>query len=57
MYNGNEKSIAFTAVSRREMAMLQEFIQHIDPNAFVTALKSNEILGNGFKSLKDQVED
>ncbi|MAE08105.1 MAG: membrane protein [Bacteroidetes bacterium] len=57
MYSGNEKSIAFTAVSRREMAMLQEFIHQIDPNAFVTALNSNEILGNGFKSLKEKVED
>ena len=57
MYKGNEKSIAFTAVTRREMAMLQEFINKIDPNAFVTALNSNEILGNGFKSLRDKVED
>ncbi|MBC8321287.1 MAG: YitT family protein [Bacteroidetes bacterium] len=57
MFSGQEKSIAFTAVSRREMAMLQEFIHHVDPNAFVTVLNSNEILGNGFKSLKDKIED
>ena len=57
MYNGKEKSIVFTAVTRREMAMLQEFINQIDPDAFVTAMNSNEILGNGFKSLRDKVED
>lgn len=57
MYSGNEKSIVFTVVTRREMSMLQEFINSIDPNAFVTVLNSNEILGNGFKSLKEKVED
>lgn len=57
MYNGKDKTIVFTAVSRREMAMLQEFIHQIDPQAFVTALSSNEIIGNGFKSLEDKVDD
>ncbi len=57
MYSGNEKSIVFTVVTRREMSMLQEFVNKIDPNAFVTVLNSNEILGNGFKSLKEKVED
>ena len=57
MYSGNDKSIVFTVVTRREMSMLQEFIHKIDPNAFVTVLNSNEILGNGFKSLKEKVQD
>lgn len=57
MYSGNDKSIVFTVVTRREMAMLTEFVNSIDPNAFVTVLNSNEILGNGFKSLKEKVED
>jgi len=56
MYKQNEKSIIFTVVSRREMSMLREYINHIDPNAFVTAINSNEILGNGFKSLNDKSE-
>jgi len=57
MYSGNEKSIVFTVVTRREMSMLTEFVNSIDPNAFVTVLNSNEILGNGFKSLKEKVQD
>jgi uncharacterized membrane-anchored protein YitT (DUF2179 family) len=57
MYKRDEKSIIFTVVSRREMSMLREFINQIDPNAFVTAINSNEILGNGFKSLNDKIED
>ena len=56
MYQGADKSIAFVVVNRREMTMLQDFINTIDPNAFVTVLNSNEILGNGFRSLKDKVE-
>jgi len=56
MYKHNEKSIIFTVVSRREMSMLREFINQIDPHAFVTAINSNEILGNGFKSLNDKSE-
>ena len=57
MYNGEEKSIIYTVLTRREMALLQDFISQIDPNAFLTVINANEILGNGFKSLKDKVSD
>jgi len=56
MYTGSDKSIAFVVVNRREMTMLQDYIHHIDPKAFVTVLNSNEILGNGFRSLKDKID-
>ncbi len=55
MYNGAERTVIFTVVNRREMAMLQEYIHSIDPRAFVTVINANEILGEGFKSLKDKV--
>jgi uncharacterized membrane-anchored protein YitT (DUF2179 family) len=57
MYNRNDRSIVFTVVNRRETVMLQDYIHQIDPNAFVTVLNANEILGNGFRSLKDKLED
>ena len=57
LYNQNDRSIVFTVVNRRETVMLQDYIHQIDPNAFVTVLNANEILGNGFKSLKDKLED
>lgn len=57
MYNESEKTIIYTVVSRREMAMLQDFINQIDPHAFMTVINANEILGNGFKSLKDKISD
>ncbi len=55
LYNNYERSIVFTVINRREIVMLQDFINGIDPNAFVTVINANEILGNGFKSLKDKV--
>jgi len=52
MYKGQEKKVIFTNVNRREVHMLRDFIQEIDPNAFITVIDANEILGNGFKPLK-----
>ncbi len=57
MYNGAEKTVIFTVVSRREMAMLQEYIHDIDPKAFVTVINASEILGEGFKSLREKVTE
>lgn len=57
MYNGSDKTIIFTVVNRREMALLEEYIHEIDPKAFLTVLEANEILGEGFKSLKEKLED
>lgn len=57
MFNGSEKSIIYTVLNRRELAILQDFINKIDPNAFLTVINANETLGNGFKSLRDKVSD
>lgn len=57
LYNQNDRSVVFTVVNRRETVMLQDYINSIDPNAFVTVMNANEILGNGFKSLREKVEE
>lgn len=57
LYSNVERKIVFTVVNRRETVMLQDYINKIDPGAFVTVINANEILGNGFKSLKEKVED
>jgi len=57
MYNQDEKKVIFTVVNRRELAILEEYIHSIDPNAFLTVSNANEILGKGFKSLGDKVSD
>lgn len=57
MYNNQDRTMIYTVVNRREMAMLQEFVHHIDPDAFMTVINANEILGKGFKSLREKVSD
>jgi uncharacterized membrane-anchored protein YitT (DUF2179 family) len=53
MYEGKERKLIFTNVSRREAFILKEFIRDIDPKAFVTIIDANEIIGDGFKSFKE----
>ncbi len=55
MFKKKDKTIIFTVVNRREVAILQEFIRSIDEKAFVTVINANEILGEGFKSLNEKV--
>ena len=53
MYNQKEKTVIYTVVNRRELAILQDFVHKTDPDAFLTVINANEILGKGFKSLND----
>ncbi|MFZ5430299.1 MAG: YitT family protein [Bacteroidota bacterium] len=53
MYTNEEKQMIFTVVSRRELAILEDYIREIDPGAFITIMDTKEILGEGFKSLND----
>jgi uncharacterized membrane-anchored protein YitT (DUF2179 family) len=55
MYKGQEKKVIFTNVSRREVHILKDYIEEIDPNAFITVIDANEILGNGFKPLQREI--
>lgn len=57
MYNHAQKQIIFTVVNPRELYMLEEYIHRVDPDAFVAVLDAYEILGKGFKSLSEKVED
>lgn len=57
MFTGDEKQIIYTVVSRREVAILEEYISKIDPDAFITVMETKEILGEGFQSLKHKLED
>lgn len=55
MYANNERPVIFTVVNRRELAILEDYIHDIDPDAFLTVSNTSEILGNGFKSLRAKV--
>ncbi|MBI9054747.1 MAG: YitT family protein [Bacteroidales bacterium] len=54
MFKGLDKKIIFTNVSRREQAILKDFIKEVDPYAFMTVINANEVLGNGFKSIQEE---
>ena len=56
MYDGSKKTIIYTVVTRRELMILQSFIHKVDPDAFLTVINANEVLGDGFKSLTEKVE-
>jgi uncharacterized membrane-anchored protein YitT (DUF2179 family) len=56
MFGGQDRTIIFTNVNRRELSMLQEYIHTIDPKAFMTVINANEVLGEGFRSLKDKID-
>lgn len=53
MYRGTERSILYTILSRREMLTLRYKIAEIDPAAFINVIDSSEILGEGFKAIKE----
>jgi uncharacterized membrane-anchored protein YitT (DUF2179 family) len=55
MYNNADRRMIHTVVSRRELGLLEEYIHEIDPKAFLTVTDATEILGEGFKSLKEKV--
>ena len=57
MYTNEEKNIIFTVVSRREVAIIEEHINMVDPDAFITIMDASEILGEGFRSLRTKVGD
>lgn len=56
MYNNSEKKIIFVNVNRRELAILQDYINQIDPKAFLTVIEASEILGEGFKPLEPALQ-
>lgn len=52
MFEGNPKKIIYCNLTRRELAILQDYINTIDPNAFLTVMDANQVIGNGFKTFE-----
>ncbi len=57
MFKNDEKKIIYTVLNRREVALLKDFISEVDSKAFLTVIDANEILGEGFKSLEETLEN
>ena len=49
LYQGAERNMIYTILTRREMMILRYRIAEIDPNAFINVIDSKEIIGRGFK--------
>ncbi|MBN2166789.1 MAG: YitT family protein [Marinilabiliaceae bacterium] len=56
MYSGEAKKVIFTVITRRELSELESKIYCIDPKAFLTVINTSEILGEGFKSLNEKID-
>jgi uncharacterized membrane-anchored protein YitT (DUF2179 family) len=53
MYTKEDKTLVFTVINRREVAILKDFIKHVDPDAFIVVLDAHEAIGEGFKSIHE----
>jgi uncharacterized membrane-anchored protein YitT (DUF2179 family) len=54
MYEGKPKKVIYTNIDRRQLTILISYIKEIDPNAFLTVINANEIIGHGFKPIKEE---
>jgi len=52
MYEGVDKKVIYTNISRRELPVLLAHIRDIDPAAFVSVIDAHDVLGDGFKPLE-----
>lgn len=55
MYTGEEKQMIFVVISRRELALVQDYIRQIDPHAFMVVVNAHETLGEGFKEFTERI--
>ncbi len=48
-YTGEDKSMVFSVMSKREVARAREVVREVDPGAFVIITDVYEVLGEGFR--------
>lgn len=51
-YRGDEKQVVMCACSNKEMYLVQRAIKETDPQAFMIVLESNEVHGEGFRTIR-----
>lgn len=52
-YSNDKKPLLFTILNRRELIIILGHIKNVDPNAFVTVVNANKIIGKGYRSIFD----
>ena len=54
MYCHDDKKVIYTALSRRELSALQDFVKDTDASAFISVFDTNQIYGRGFIPLVEE---
>ena len=54
MYGHDDKKVIYTALSRRELSALQDFVKDNDKDAFISVFDTNQIYGRGFLPLSEE---
>lgn len=54
-WTGNEKKVVFSMVPNRLGAEVQDIVKHEDPLAFMVVTSANEIYGEGYKNLFEEI--
>ncbi len=49
LYSKQEREILYTVITRKEIALLTEIVENIDPYAFIIINNVHEVLGQGFR--------
>ncbi len=57
LYRGTRKNVILCVVNRKELMLLEKLVAEVDPEAFLVVSKAHEVLGEGFKPLKERLED
>lgn len=52
MYSNNDKKMLYCVVSKKELAVLIELVNEVDPRAFVIISDVREVMGEGFREYR-----
>ncbi|MDZ7834758.1 MAG: YitT family protein [Alkalibacterium sp.] len=55
-YTKEKKEILYIIISRREVLRIKRIVEAIDPNAFMTISHVQEVTGEGFTYLSEEVQ-
>ena len=55
VYSKKTKNMLITVIKRNQLIKLKEWVSALDENAFVIVSDTTEVLGNGFKGIKEQI--
>jgi uncharacterized membrane-anchored protein YitT (DUF2179 family) len=57
LYRGRRKNVILCVVNRKHLIQLERLVAQADPEAFLVVAKAHEVLGEGFKPLRDRLRD